>query len=54
MKVYDVVRFRILSATSMMITVFWDVVLRSMVEIDRRFWVAYILRHKDDRLDEHF
>jgi hypothetical protein len=33
----------------MKMTVFWDVALCSLVEIDRRFRGAYCLHHQDDR-----
>jgi hypothetical protein len=42
------VRFQVLTATSMKMTVFWDVVPCSVVEIDCRFRGAYCLLHQGD------
>jgi hypothetical protein len=39
-------RFQVLTATSMEITVFWDVAQRSLVEVYRRFTGAYCLQHQ--------
>jgi hypothetical protein len=39
-------RFQVLMAASMKITVFWDVVLCSILETDRRFTDAYCLHHQ--------
>jgi hypothetical protein len=37
------VRFQALTAASTKVTVFWDIAPNSLVEVDRRFWVAYCL-----------
>jgi hypothetical protein len=42
------VRFQVLTATSVMMTVFKDVAPCSLVEIDRRFRGAYCLSLQDD------
>jgi hypothetical protein len=42
------VRFQVLTATSMKMTVFWDVVPYSLIEIYRRFRGAYCLHHQGD------
>jgi hypothetical protein len=42
------VRFQILTAPGMRFRVFWDVVQRSHVEVDRRFIGAYCLYHQGD------
>jgi hypothetical protein len=39
-------RFQVLTAVSMNMTVFWDVAPCSLVEIDRRFRGAYCLYHQ--------
>jgi hypothetical protein len=39
------VRFQVLTAESMKVTVSWDVALCSLVEIDRRFRGAYCLHY---------
>jgi hypothetical protein len=41
-------RFQVLTAKCMKMTVFWDVVPCSLLEIDRRFRGAYCLHHQDD------
>jgi hypothetical protein len=40
------VRFQVLTAASMKLTVFWDVALCSLVEVYRRFRGAYSLHHQ--------
>jgi hypothetical protein len=48
------VRFQVLTATSMKMTVFWDVALRSLVQTDGRFRGAYSPTHRsDDRYSKH-
>jgi hypothetical protein len=42
-------RLKILTATSIKMTVYWDVVPCSLVEIDRRFRGACCLSHQGDR-----
>jgi hypothetical protein len=39
-------KFHVLRATSMKMAVFWDVASCSLVDINRRFWGAYCLRHQ--------
>jgi hypothetical protein len=39
------VRFQVLTAASMKLRVFWDVVPCSQVDVDRRFRGAYCLHH---------
>jgi hypothetical protein len=47
------VRFQVLTATSMNMAVFWDVVPSSLVDIDRCFRGAYLLNNQgnDDNDD---
>jgi hypothetical protein len=47
------VRFQVLTAASMKMTVFWDVAQCSVVEIDRRFRGAYCLHCPDDGSSKH-
>jgi hypothetical protein len=42
-------KFQLLTAASMKITVFWDVAPYSLVEVYRRFKGAYCLHHQGDR-----
>jgi hypothetical protein len=42
------VTFQVLTATSMMMAVFWNVAPCSLVDIDRRFRGAYRLNHQGD------
>jgi hypothetical protein len=42
------VRFQVLTAASMKMTVFWDVTLCSLVEVYRRFRGACCLNHQGD------
>jgi hypothetical protein len=44
----SLVRFQVLTATSMKIAVFWDVPLKSLVESDWCFRGAYCLHHRGD------
>jgi hypothetical protein len=44
------VRFQVLTAASMKMTVFWDVAPCSMVDTDRRFRVAYCVNHQGTAL----
>jgi hypothetical protein len=39
-------RFQVLAAASMKVTVFWDVAPRSLVEINRRFKGTYCLHYQ--------
>jgi hypothetical protein len=39
-------RFQVFTAVSMKMTVFWDVALYGLVEIDRRFRGAYCVYHQ--------
>jgi hypothetical protein len=44
----EMVRFQVLIATRMKITVFWDIARCSLVETNRRFRCAHCLHHQDD------
>jgi hypothetical protein len=43
------VRFQVLTAASMKMTVFWDIAPCSLVEVYRRFRGACCLHHQGDR-----
>jgi hypothetical protein len=45
-RVYLNVRFQVLTAASRQFRVFWDIMLCSHVEVDRRFRDAYCLHHQ--------
>jgi hypothetical protein len=49
------VRFQLLTAASMKMTVFWDISPYSLVEVDRRFRDVYCLHHhgNDDGGSKH-
>jgi hypothetical protein len=47
-KYKEQVRFQVLTATNLQMTVFWDVALCCVVEIDRRFEGVYCLHHQGD------
>jgi hypothetical protein len=42
------VRFKVLTAMSMKMVVFWDVAPRSLVDTDRHFGGVYYLYHQGD------
>jgi hypothetical protein len=46
------VRFQVLSAPSMKVTVFWDVVPCCLIQTDRRFGGVYCLHHQGDARKE--
>jgi hypothetical protein len=46
------VRFQVLTALSLNMTVFWDVAPCSLVEVDRHFRGAYGLHHQGDELGQ--
>jgi hypothetical protein len=43
----EMVRFQVLTAASMKMTLFWDVAPCSLVEIDRHFGGTYCLHHQE-------
>jgi hypothetical protein len=45
---FIIVRFKVLTATSMKMTAFWDVAPLSLVEVDQCFRDAYCLHHQGD------
>jgi hypothetical protein len=45
---YFIVRFQVLTATSMKFEVYWDVAPCSHFEVDRHFRGAYCLYHQGD------
>jgi hypothetical protein len=51
---YDEMRFQVLTAASMKMTVFWDVAPSCLVEVHRRFrGVCCLHRHPDDGSSKH-
>jgi hypothetical protein len=44
----SLVRFQVLTATSMKFRVFWNILPCSQIDFDRRFRVAYGLHHRPD------
>jgi hypothetical protein len=45
---YNLVRFQVITATSMKIAIFWDVAPCSLVDADRRFRGTYSLHYQGD------
>jgi hypothetical protein len=46
--VFLLLRFQVLTATSMKMTLFWDVAPKSLVKIGRRFTGTYYVHHQAD------
>jgi hypothetical protein len=49
MKRIALVRFQVITAASMKMTAFWDIVPCSVVGVDRHFRGAYFLHHQGDK-----
>jgi hypothetical protein len=52
-KYVELMRFQVLTATSMKMTVFWDVAPCSLVATDRRFRGVHCLHHQGDEYKVH-
>jgi hypothetical protein len=46
MNVFILVNFKVLTAANIKLTAFWDIALRSLIEVDRRFRGTYRLHRQ--------